>query len=281
MGGLLGPVGGLEELACATELQAAPAVDSVLKTTTALDGAEFVQVRASTPPRVWDVSVGTAAPEEMKILGQLERQTRLYRQTLVYYPEDALAENMLDPDAALMSPRRWTDVMPGGPQAQLTDHLPGPRYLWAAATNPNGAWAHLSNIPVPHQRTLTASLYVVPYKDDQAHFWVDELDPNGQTVTVRKLQTTTVKGRLVFTFTTHPRTVALTFGVARAAAVMMPALTLTDTVRDWAEGAGCMSAVVMGPPRKTVQLAVPDLDWGSRSAFGWTIREIGRGSRTT
>lgn len=279
MGGLLGQVGGLEELVCASEVQVGPVTDSVLSIRTALDGTEYVQLRASRPPRQWQVSVSTATPGQARDLYQLEALARTNRMAFVYYPEDSQVENMLDPESSLMSRRRWTNVMPGGARVPLDDLLPGQRFLASASTRPDGTWAHLSNIPVPRDRTVTCSVRLVPYQGQTAYFHVDELRMDGSTLRVHEASTDGVLHRLVHTFQTSHETVALTFGVSRAAGVAHPCLTLTDApAAEWAVGAGCMSAVLMAPPTKTVQLAIPNLSWGSRSAHAWTIREIGRGT---
>ena len=282
MGGLLGPVGGLLELKCASSLEVEAADSSVASIVADLDGGEHVQLRVRRPSRVWQVGVGTARPEDMAALHQLERVQR-GRSLFAYYPEDSQVENMLDPDASLMDVRRWTDVIPGGARVLPDDGLPGPRFEESVATSPDGTWAHLSNIPVPLERTITASIYLTPYVGMAAHFWVDELRMDGSTLRVYKASTPVATGanadettlrRISHTFTTSPETVAITYGVSRAATVVAPALTLTDAPLPWMVGAGCVSAVLMAPMSKNVQLAIPGVSWGSRSAHTWTVREI-------
>lgn len=282
MGGLLGPVGGLRELKCASSLEVEATDSSVASIVADLDGGEHVQLRVRRPSRVWQVGVGTARPEDMAALHQLERVQR-GRSLFAYYPEDSQVENMLDPDASLMDVRRWTDVIPGGARVLPDDGLPGPRFEESVATSPDGTWAHLSNIPVPLERTITASIYLTPYVGMAAHFWVDELCMDGSTLRVYKASTPVATGanadettlrRISHSFTTSPETVAITFGVSRAATVVAPALTLTDAPLPWMVGAGCVSAVLMAPMSKNVQLAIPGVPWGSRSAHTWTVREI-------
>ena len=282
MGGLLGPVGGLRELKCASSLEVEATDSSVASIVADLDGGEHVQLRVRRPSRVWQVGVGTARPEDMAALHQLERVQR-GRSLFAYYPEDAQVENMLDPDASLMDVRRWTNVTQGGARVLPGSGLPGPRFEESAATSPDGTWAHLSNIPVPLERTITASIYLTPYVGMAAHFWVDELRMDGSTLRVYKASTPVATGanadettlrRIAHTFTTSPETVAITYGVSRAATVVAPALTLTDAPLPWMVGAGCVSAVLMAPMSKNVQLAIPGVPWGSRSAHTWTVREI-------
>ena len=282
VGGFLGPVGGLRELKCASTLEAGAANESVASIVADLDGGEHVQLRVRRPSRVWQVGVGSARPEDMVALHQLERVQR-GRSLFAYYPEDSQVENMLDPEASLMDVRRWTDVTQGGARVLPGSGLPGPRFEESAATPMDGTWAHLSNIPVPLERTITASIYLTPYVGMAAHFWVDELRMDGSTLRVYKASTPVATGanadettlrRIAHTFTTSPETVAITFGVSRAATVVAPALTLTDTPLPWMVGAGCVSAVLMAPMSKNVQLAIPGVPWGSRSAHTWTVREI-------
>ena len=282
MGGLLGPVGGLRELKCASSLEVEATDSSVASIVADLDGGEHVQLRVRRPSRVWQVGVGTARPEDMAALHQLERVQR-GRSLFAYYPEDAQVENMLDPDASLMDVRHWTNVTQGGARVLPGSNLPGPRFEESAATSPDGTWAHLSNIPVPHERTITTSIYLTPYMGMAAHFWVDELRMDGSTLRVYKASTPVATGanadettlrRISHTFTTSSETAAITFGVSRAATVVAPALTLTDAPLPWMVGAGCVSAVLMSPMSKNVQLAIPGVSWGSRSGHAWTIREI-------
>nr|DAG79874.1 MAG TPA: hypothetical protein [Caudoviricetes sp.] len=282
MGGLLGPVGGLRELKCASSLEVEATDSSVASIVADLDGGEHVQLRVRRPSRVWQVGVGTARPEDMAALHQLERVQR-GRSLFAYYPEDAQVENMLDPDASLMDVRRWTNVTQGGARVLPGSGLPGPRFEESAATSPDGTWAHLSNIPVPLERTITASIYLTPYVGMAAHFWVDELRMDGSTLRVYKASTPVATGanadettlrRIAHTFTTSSETAAITFGVSRAATVVAPALTLTNAPLPWMVGAGCVSAVLMAPMSKNVQLAIPGVSWGSRSGHAWTVREI-------
>lgn len=289
MGGLLGPVGGLEELRCASSLSEAPASSDVMSITPVGTGREYAQLTSAPTARAWDVEAGTARPQEMHPLRQLSRWQRRNRSTLVYYSEAAQVENMLEPGASLMAladpddeapqPQTWTGMSPGGSRILPDGHLPGPRFLDSGATAIDGRWAHLSNIPVPSGRQVTASIYLTAYAGHTAHFWVDELDLMGQTIQpVRKATTTGVLQRLAFTFTTQPHTVALTLGVSRAATAVAPQLTLTSGPIDWVEGQGCTSALLMAAPSRQVQLAIPEVSWGSRSAYSWQIRELSRGT---
>lgn len=288
MGGLIGPRGGLRELRCATELRVTPGT-GIISVTRSLSARDHVQVSTATPTRTWDVDVGTATPETMNQLDQLERVSRMQRETLTYYPEHSLLDNMLDPDASLMGMNRWTNAYPAGARVLPGDGLPGPRFESSASTSPTGTWANLSDVPVPHNVELTASVYVTPYLGQAAHFWVDELRMDGSTHTVHKASTVVADAtnaaastlyRLSHTIRTAGETVAITFGVSRASAVAAPALTMTSTPQAWVVGAGCMSAMITSPASQSVQLAIPGAHWGRRSSYGWQIQEIGAGALT-
>ena len=152
-GGLLGPVGGLEQLYFTT-------AEPVQKATRfsrrmALSGSGRAQVLPR-PPRVWACEIEHDAPHEGQVLDQLEDLLARQRDPLVWYPAIAQAVNMLDPEASLMHETRWTGLTPGGARVLPGEVLPGPRFLRSGATHPTTGWAHLSNIPVPHSRVMTA-----------------------------------------------------------------------------------------------------------------------------
>lgn len=299
MGGLLGPVGGLKELRCASALAVAPDGDDIMSITRVGSGREYAQLASTPAARVWDVEVGTARPEDMHELRQLQHYQRRQRTTLVYYSEDAQVENVLEPGASLMAladpddgvpqEQAWTGLSPGGARVLPGEHLPGPEFMVSGVGDMNGEWAHLSNIPVPHNTQVTASVYVTAYMGAAARFFVDELDMANRTLdvweaatpvaTVDNAEQTTLV-RLTHTFVTRPNTVALTFGVAWANTIVAPQLTLTDRPMPWVEGQGCTSALLMGAPTKQVQLAIaprPGFN-DRRSAYSWRIREMSRGT---
>ena len=120
--------------------------------------------------RTWECEIPYDAPQEGQILDQLESWVAHQREPLVWYPADALGTNMLDPGASQMDTDWWEDVESGGARVQPGDGLPGPRFLSSASTSPEGKWAHLSNIPVPHNTTLTASVYLSAYEGQTAYF---------------------------------------------------------------------------------------------------------------
>ena len=270
-GGMLGPVGGLEQVwFTSTE---AMSKGPRFVTRTALSGRSHAQVLPR-QARTWECEIPYDAPQEGQILDQLEAWVARQRDPLVWYPADALGTNMLDPDASRLDPSRWTNVESGGARLLPGDGLPGPRFLSSASTSPSGTWAHLSNIPVPHNATLTASVYLSAYEGQTAYFWLDELGMDGETVLVHKATTPGVLQRLSHTITTTPETVALTFGVARAVTVAAPALTLTDHVREWGVGRGCMSALVDVTGRSPLWTATNHHIYGSADATSFTITEL-------
>lgn len=294
MGALLGPVGGLQELRCASSLDVEPVGPELLSVTGTIGGGEYAQVSARRRSRVWNVGVGTARPHEMHTLAQMERRVRTHRETLVFYDEAAQVENLLDPDASLMAledplldpagpleGRAWARLTPGGARTIPGDGLQGPRFESSGVCSPDGTWAHLSNVPVPHRRVVTASIYLTAYVGQSAYFYVDELGMDNRTIRVHEASTTVGSGgeavldRLAHTFTTTDETVALSFGVSRAVTVVAPQLTLTDRPVDWVDGQGCVSAMPVAQPSKQVQAAyMTPHDAGRRSAYSWQIREV-------
>lgn len=290
MGALIGPVGGLQEVRCASSLEIAPVGPEVLSITETVGGAEFVQVSMRGRSRQWGVDVATARPHEMTSLVQMTRRTRTHQETLVFYSEDAQVENLLDPDASLMGlagadgakpGRTWSGLSQGGARLLPGVHLPGPRFEVSGVTSPDGQWGALSGVPVPHLRTVTASIYVTAFQGQTAHFHVVEVGMDGQPVRTHETSTRVgsdgeaVLDRLAHTFDTTPQTVAVTLAVAGAATVVAPQLTLTDRPVEWADGQGCVSAVLMARPSKRVQAAyMAPNDIGRRSAYSWQVREV-------
>lgn len=270
-GGMLGPVGGLEQVwFTSTE---AMSKRSRFVTRTALSGRSHAQVLPR-QARTWACEIPHDAPQEGHSLDQLEAWAARQRDPLVWYPADALGTNMLDPDASQMDTGWWTNVEQGGARLLPGAGLPGPRFLSSGSTSPSGTWAHLSNIPVPHNTTLTASVYLSAYEGQTAYFWLDELGIDGATVRVHKAHTPGVLERLSHTITTTPETVALTFGVARAVTVAAPALTLTDHAREWGIGRGCMSALVDVTGRSPLWTATNHHIYGAADATSFTITEL-------
>ena len=275
MGALYGPLGGLDELPCATSLADTPRGALVLSDTEALSGRVWSQSASVMPNREWAVSVGTARPEAAAILDRIASRQITNARPCVFYSEAALVGNMLDPAGSLMSPHRWSNITPAGSQV-LPSRSEHPRWLESGACPPDGGWAHLSNIPVPHERTVTVAVTVSPYVGKQAHFWVDELRMDGSTLRVHKTQTNDADRRLVHTFTTSGETVALNIRVSGAVIIVDPQVTLTDRPVGWAPGGGCLNAYLATVPSRDAQAAyiVPN-DLGRRSAYSWVIREIG------
>lgn len=275
MGALYGPLGGLDELPCATSLVDTPTGALVLSDTEALSGRVWSQSASVMPNREWAVSVGTARPEAAAILDRIASRQITNARPCVFYSEAALVNNILDPAASLMSTHRWSNIIPVGSQVRPV-RSKHPRWLESGACPPDGGWAHLSNIPVPEERTVTVAVTVSPYVGKQAHFWVDELRMDGSTLRVHKTQTNDADRRLVHTFTTSGETVALNIGVSGAVIIVDPQVTLTDRLVPWSPGAGCLNACLATVPSREAQAAyIVANDWGRRSAYSWVIREIG------
>ena len=275
MGALYGPLGGLDELPCATSLVDTPTGALVLSDTEALSGRVWSQSASVMPNREWAVSVGTARPEAAAILDRIASRQITNARPCVFYSEAALVGNVLDPAGSLMSPHRWTNITPAGSQV-LPSRSEHPRWLESGACPPDGGWAHLSNIPVPHERTVTVAVTVSPYVGMRARVRVEELRMDGSTFLSHEAETGDPDQRLVLTFTTSGETAALNLQVSGAVIIVDPQVTLTDQPVPWSPGAGCLNAVLATTPSRQVLSAhiVPN-DWGRRSAYSWTIREIG------
>ena len=275
MGGLYGPLGGLDELPCATTLADTPTGALVLSDTEAISGRVWSQSASVMPNGEWAVSVGTARPEAAAILDRIASRQITNARPCVFYSEPALVGNMLDPAGSMMSPHRWSNITPAGSQV-LPSRSEHPRWLESGACPPDGGWAHLSNIPVPEERTVTVAVTVSPYVGMQARVRVDELRMDGSTFQTRGVHANDPEQRLVLTFTTSGETVALNIRVSGAVIVVDPQVTLTDRLVPWSPGAGCLNAYLATVPSRDAQAAyIVANDWGRRSAYSWVIREIG------
>lgn len=275
MGALYGPLGGLDELPCATSLADTPTGALVLSDTAALSGRVWSQSASVMPNREWAVSVGTARPEAAAILDRIASRQITNARPAIFYSEAALVGNVLDPAGSLMSPHRWQNIIPAGSQV-LPSRSEHPRWLESGACPPDGGWAHLSNIPVPEERTVTVAVTVSPYVGMQARVRVDELRMDGSTFQTRGVHANDPEQRLVLTFTTSGETVALNIRVSGAVIVVDPQVTLTDRLVPWSPGAGCLNAYLATVPSRDAQAAyIVANDWGRRSAYSWVIREIG------
>lgn len=283
MGGLIGPIGGLEELRCASTLSEAPVSDSLLRVSRALDGTEYGQIASARPNREWQIGVGAAPPETMHLLTQLVRAQRWLMTPFVYYSEAAQVENLLEPDVSMMSRQWWSNITDGGARTLPGVNLPGPRFLGSGSAPSDGRWARLQQVPVPALRTMTVSVYLTPYVGRTAQLWVNEINDAGNEGDVHRVYVkddpdeATHLVRAVVTFESRADTVSLTLAVKDAVTIVAPAITLTRSALDWVEGQGCMNAVIKAPAAREVRLAVPDVSWGRVSSYSWSIREVGRG----
>lgn len=275
MGGLYGPLGGLDELPCATTLADTPTGALVLSDTEALSGRVWSQSASVMPNREWAVSVGTARPEAASILDRIASRQITNARPCVFYSEAALVNNILDPAGSLMSPHRWQNIIPAGSQVK-PNRSKHPRWLESGACPPDGGEVRLPNIPVPEERTVTVAVTVSPYVGMQARVRVDELRMDGSTFQTRGVHANDPEQRLVLTFTTSGETVALNIRVSGAVIIVDPQVTLTDRPVPWSPGAGCLNAYLATVPSREVQAAyIVANDWGRRSAYSWVIREIG------
>ena len=277
MGGLLGPMGGLRELRCASDLSEEYVRGNTRSITEDADGGEHAQLYDVRPNRQWTVAAGTATPWEMAELTQLSLR-QLRSGPLTYYSESAQVQNVLDPSAALMDVEWWHNILPGGARV-LPDGLglPGPRFEVSGGCQMDGSWAQLDGIHVPENRDVTVSVYVSAYAGRTATVRVDELGYDRRELRMHQASTDGVLVRMPFQFKTLGETTQLRLSVRDAVTVVAPQVTITRGLpAGWAEGAGSQAVLLSAPPARQAQLALPDVSWGVRSSYSWQIREIGR-----
>lgn len=285
LGGLLGDLGGLEQVMFTSKEAVAFGSRTVKRR--AGSGRMHVDVRPRAE-RVWSCSIDVDAPQEGYILDELQERQWRTGGTLIWYPADSQGTNMLTPEASQMDTAVWTDLTESGPRAikpayagdRPVQHPPWappaePRFLLSGSTDVGGAWAHLSMIPVPHQRTVTASVLITRTPGETGYFYVDELAADGTTLEVHEAYTNALgPTRLAHTFTTRFETVALTFGVSRAVRVAHPALTLTDHVMPWGIGRGCTAALLEITSRDPLWTGRDQPIYAAADKTEFTITEI-------
>ena len=274
MGGLLGPVGGLEEIRCVSRLDVAAATESVLSVRQALDFAtEHAQIRAGRPSRVWSLAVGSSEPHTLSMLAELEQLQRVNRRALVYYPEHSLLDNILDPEASFMAASRWSGVGMNGARTLPLNH-PTQRFIHSGRSPSDGSWARLEGVPVPFGREVTVAVTLSARAGQTARLRVIEAGMDGKPLGDREVSSSEVLKRVHLSFTTSVQVASLTLAVSGADTIAHPQVTLTPGPRPWVPGQGCRSALVVAPPSQAVQTAIPGVGWGRRSAFEWQIREV-------
>lgn len=279
MGGLLGPPGGLQELRCASALSEAPVRGDIRSITMDADGGEHAQLHTVRPNRVWEAEVGSTTPAEMGVLAKMAARSRRSRTPLVYYSEAAQVENLLDPGASLMDMEWWTGMTEGGGEVLPDPHLPAPWFDTSGACRLDGSWGELPLIPIPHLRDVSVAVHVTAYQGWTAQAQITEYAVDGAPIagTTRELTTTGVLDRLTWSITTSGATAYISLRVRNANTVVAPQITLTrEPPALWAEGTGSLSVLIQDPPTRVAQLAIPDVSWGVRSGYSWSLREVGR-----
>lgn len=269
-GGLLGPVGGLEQLILTTaESMSRPTRKAV---TASLTGGTRAQVLGR-QSRTWACEIAHDAPQEGQIVDQLEEYQWQTARPLVWYPADALGVNLLDPEASLMNVKHWKLMTPNGARVLPYEHETR-RFLHSGSTPLDGSWAHLSNVPVPRDTPITVSAIISAYAGMHGYFWVDELGMDGRTLTVHKQNTGEVLRRLSFTFRTRGDTAAITLGFSRCNTVTQPQVTVTDHLTPWGVGRGCTSALVEVTEREPLWVDTGQHIYESADRTRFTVTEI-------
>ena len=108
MGALYGPLGGLDELPCATSLVDTPRGALVLSDTEALSGRVWSQSASVMPNREWAVSVGTARPEAAGILDRIASRQITNARPCIFYSEAAFLSTKFHQSHDQFKPRSST-----------------------------------------------------------------------------------------------------------------------------------------------------------------------------
>lgn len=271
MGGLLGPVGGLERLKGSSQLSISAETRYTFRTT--LGGARKAY-RGPTQRRVWEASVSTAKPEQWQMLSQLE--AGLTPGTLVWYDELSQVTNILPPDFSIGSPDYWDGANQAGSRSGAYTH-DGLRFLRSVQGQP-GQWVTANTeIPIPYGHPVVVSAYVTGHSGGTAVLEIQELDPEGVVVALHQSEggTDDVLVRHVLSFESSERTVAIRMRARNVLTLALPAITFTKEPVPWAVGRGCLNAVVEVQEENVQAAYETPADYARRSSYSFTVTELG------
>lgn len=268
MSAYLGPVGNLIGFKCPSDEEITLAENSSLSWT--LGGKQKAQYNLSAP-RAWQVSIGTATPQEVAGLAALMRG--LYGPPpWVYVGPWAQVTNLLPPSASVLAVGSWTGSgVPGG-QVTLDD---GTRPVLSALSD-TGAQLDLPAVPVVPGEPVTGSAWGA----GDTEFTAQLIFRNSAGGTVSSASSTVTaplgsplrRGGVTAWAPTGAVDVVLRLTGAKRAA--QPAVTWTPDMAAWTVGGGAPKVIARGLSQ-ALQLAVRDAAFLRRSSASFVLEEVG------
>ena len=278
MSAYIGPLGGLVELECPSDLR--PTMERPFAEIVTTSGIVRQQVSQRTR-RQWDFAVGVATPSEAAQLAAVVAGEFGYGPFWFVDPWAqvtnvmAPAASTLDLGSAMDPPN---DMTPGGP-VDLADGsragrswVPSNPGAFRAVTYLDGA---LHRVPVRNGQTVTASVYASGATVDVRMQWFDAAG------SVAGVTSPTTHGpgsqmQRLWHFANPPVGVhAATIQVRGATRVARPALTWTSFLADWHVGQGAPSVAIPASLSQDITLATREQRGGRLASVSTTIREVG------
>lgn len=269
----IGTLGRLVELPYVTASSITPAERYTFTET--LEGRVKAQVR-TVGRRVWSLSASRyLAQAQGALMSFINGEWG--NGPFVWVSSDAPVTNMLTPEVARCGPQAVfsSTVSRSGPMALDDGQWSGSSLT---TSDPTGTlWVGASKAPTPviPGVPVTASAYVVGGGAKVRLHWyrADGTLLPGTATSIGSGVAGSPR-RLHVTATPPVGTVSCTMSTTRAPQIARPAVTWTDTLFDWADGRGCLSAVIHGVS-KDVQSAHRDPNGFRAADMSFTITEVG------
>lgn len=266
----VGPLGGMVETPCLSDLSVSPATKRI--TRYGIDGSPE-QLKVGQPWRTWSMAIGVIEPDDLGLLRTLAAE-----QSAPWWMVacDAQWTNLLTPTAARF--RGWTGpVARGGPVATL-DGVAGVSAVLNPALGSGATWPYLSPpVPLsPNGGPVTVSAYVLAGASQTAQVQAVLVDALGnQAAPVPAQATSTVRtgalARISTTYTTtNPAHIGVRVGIRGASLAANPAITWGPDLYGWSDGRGA-ARVVIGDVPEDVILAARGRAMSSAS---YTVQEV-------
>ena len=277
MAAYLGPSGALTQIRCASQIHEEDATPITYRTS--ISRVRYAQVVAAHKTnRTWDVSWSEATTPEMVAYVRQISMGGYGLTPLVYYSEQAAANNILTPQETMFAPGTYQSPYSqgGAVVASVESSSWDGRLLRTLTTATQDRLLVAGRIPVPAGVPYTVSAYLTAYDGVSARLSVAQRDAADRWVREDVAQTDAGAGLQRVHLTVHPseRTTQIQIQTIGALRVAGLAVSLTPGPVPWTDGQGCRSALVSRPSAQPYMMAI-DPSITRRSAYGFTVTEVG------